>query len=128
MKPRELLYYDWVDDIKPAIIQHMGIDSEQFYVWRRLPDPDLTNPMTHTRIFRNYWNLFIELWGKNIVIGSHIPIRFADPDNDTEWQQLYDHAFIYGEWATAIVSGVREMVRENDFGNKDVVIHFTSWI
>ena len=127
MTPRTLVYYDWLDDIRPAIIGHMGIGVDQFYAWRRLSDPDSTNPMTHTKIFHNYWTILFELWGENIVIGRHVPIYFADPANEIEWSRLHLEASKYGEWATVLVTGVREMVRENNFGNKETVIRFSAW-
>jgi len=145
MQAKTTQYYDW-NDIEPEILKNLnellvadGID----------PIPDLHGGtfkdgkwvgILESNDYRNYWHVYLELWGERLYNDQYQVVYFDHPDN--EWSYSYEIAEKFcskdrsgydhsdTNWARHLVTAVRKMLKDNnlitDPDGEEVVIWW-SW-
>lgn len=124
MKPRMVKYYDWFEDIEPVILENLN----DILVSKNIePLEDLHGGwfldgkwvgVGNSTDYRNYWHVFIELWGERIHNGTYVNIYF--PETLEDWDYARERAVEYrNEWAADLVEAVYKMVQDNPDLNED---------
>lgn len=136
MKAKTVKYYDWFKDIQPELLKN---------IIATLASQGIAPPPSGFRggyfkdgqwvdvgqgEYRDYWHVFIEVWGERINNDSYVLIYFPDYDSDS-WDELrYNLVQKKGIWSTVVVDAVYKMLVDNKLydkdGTADVLIWF-SW-
>ena len=128
MRKHTVDYYDWIDDVGPAILVKLnqllvakGVDPLEELHGGTFKDGKWVGVL-ESEDYRNYWHAYLHLWGENLNNDSFQVTYFADPDDDEQWEycikRLREWAVeVYKpadpNWTDDLVIAVRGMVREN---------------
>ena len=142
--------YDWMEDIEPILLENLNkiLAQHGFEPARDLHGGAFKDGkwvgISDSKDYRNYWHVYIDLWGDKLHNDSYQKEYFPNVDDDEEWDYLYERADKFANnrynghehtdphWARHIVTSVRKMLREhftpNDvFGDGYKLTFWWSW-
>lgn len=136
LSPKQVNYYDW-EDFHLSMLDHLnkllvqsGIDPIEDLHGGLFKDGkwvDRNWDWDDGYEYRNYWHVFIEIYGKRVRNNAYcsIPIYIDDESVALDKQEAIKQ---YGEWATLLVDAVVNMVKENNLADEnglaDLLIHY----
>lgn len=127
MKAKSLSYYDWFDDVEPQILTNLNeilvgkgwepVDSLHGGAYK---DGKWVS-ISESKDYRNYWHVYLEIWGENIRNDNYDEVWFPNIDNDEDWDDLCaaaerrskHHPTTDPKWPIDLVNAVRKMLRDN---------------
>lgn len=149
MKSKTLNYYDWFEDLKPQILENLneilaekGINPVRDLHGGAFKDGKWVG-ILESEDYRNYWHVWLELWGEGVRNDSYDTVWFPnihDDDSDDGWSWVYEKAEQFAternkdhsdpKWACDLVTAVRKMLKDNgfckDLDGEEIVIWY-SW-
>lgn len=130
MTPKSTEYYDWFEDLQPVILANLneilvskGIDPLQDLHGGNFKDGKWVGVL-ESDDYRNYWHVYLDLWGENVRNDSYDQVYYAC--DDEEWDYYYEQAEQFGDvtrsgykhsdpkWACDLVDAVRKMCRDHN--------------
>lgn len=134
MQPKNLKYYDWFNDFEPEILKNLnellmadGIEPVKSLHGGWFKDNKWVN--VGGGEYRNYWHVYLELWGDNVRNDSYDEVWFPNINDAAEWDYLYDeaegfaissnasHNYVDADtnWPKHLVTAVKKMLADNGF-------------
>ena len=132
MTPKTVEYYDWFEDLQPIILANLneilagkGIDPVRDLHGGSFKDGKWVS-VSDSRDYRNYWHVYLELWGERVRNDSYDEVYYPWSDDDEEWAYWYEQAEKFADikrsgyphtdpkWACDLVTAVRKMCRDHD--------------
>lgn len=143
MTPKTVEYYDWFEDLQPIILANLneilvskGIDPLKDFHGGSFKDGKWIGPL-ESNDYRNYWHVYIDLWGEQVGNDSYDEVYYAESDDDEEWTRYYEQAKEFcnvkrsgyehsdPNWARDLVDAIRKMCRDHRL--YDGVLIYWSW-
>ena len=143
MTPKTTEYYDWHEQLEPVILANLneilvskGIDPLDDLHGGNFKDGKWVGVL-ESEDYRNYWHVYLELWGERIRNDVYDIAYFPYSDDDPGWSYFYEgavksceHRNKLGhhsdpEWANDLVDAVRKMCRDHDLYER--VLIWWSW-
>ena len=131
MKVRTSEYYNWAEDFQPEILKNLnellvadGIEPLKNLHGGTFKDGKWGHRGADINDYRNYWHVYLELFGEGLSNDQFQVVYFDHPDNDWEyWYSLaeqfadkarsgYDHSD--PKWACHLVTAVRKMLKDHN--------------
>ena len=132
MTPKTVEYFDWFEDLQPVILANLneilvskGIDPVRDLHGGSFKDGKWVS-VSDSRDYRNYWHVYLELWGERVRNDSYDEVYFPWCDDNEEWAYCYEQAENFADikrsgythtdpkWACDLVTAVRKMCRDHD--------------
>lgn len=132
MTPKTVAYYDWFEDLQPVILANLneilaskGIDPLRDLHGGSFKDGKWVGVLD-SKDYRNYWHVYLELWGERVRNDSYDEVYYPWCDDDEEWDYCYERAEKFADikrsgyphtdpkWACDLVTAVRKMCRDYD--------------
>lgn len=130
MEKKTIEYYNFHEDLQPEILKNLNelLVAEGIEPMRDLHGGTIKDgkwvSVLESRDYRNYWHVYIELWGERIRNDSFDEAYFPHVDNDEEWNYLYERAEKFAEcrtyehsdpkWPRHLVTAMRKMIKDNE--------------
>lgn len=130
MKSKSFEFYDWKEDFEPELLKSMneilvseGIDPISQIYGGTFKDGKWVS-CVDSNDYRNYWHIYIELWGENLNNDQYQTTYFPHPDNIEEWDRLtlmaidsavrrtYEHSD--PTWPRHLIYAVRKVLKDNN--------------
>lgn len=130
MTPKTITYYNFIEDLQPEILKNLnellaadGIEPLDNLHGDSFKDGKWVS-VTESKDYRNYWHLYLDLWGEHVRNDSFDEVWFPHVDNEDEWEYLYETALEFGQqihrpttdptWPKHLVTAVRKMIADHD--------------
>lgn len=120
MKPRTTYYFDWFEDIEPEILKNLneilvdkGIEPMNDHLYGGFLKDGKWVSVSEGGEYRNYWHIFVGLWGEEIRNDHFVNIYFPDDEEGLEYCREKARKQ-YGEWAVDLVDAVEKTVHEHN--------------
>ena len=142
MKSHTVQYYNFTEDLQPEILKNLnellvaqGIEPLTHLHGGSFKDGKWVS-ILDSNDYRNYWHVYVDLWGDGIRNDSYESMYFPCDDSDEEWQYYYDKADKFGQdryprsdslWARDLVTAVRKMFRDHNLFSEDAIVIKWSW-
>ena len=106
LKPEMIATYDWMDDIEPIILKNLnellvaeGIEPLRDLHGGCFKDGKWVKPLDSDD-YRNYWHVYVELFGEKLSNDNYQVVYFPHPDDDEGWDYLYGLADKFASGST----------------------------
>ena len=143
MTPKNVEYYDWFEDLEPIVLANLneilvskGIEPLEHFRGGAFKDGKWVG-ICDSEDYRNYWHLYIDLWGGRVRNDSYDEVYFPWCDDDEEWEYWYEKAdkfcdvkrsgYVHADpqWGRDLVTAIRKLCKDHNLYD-GVLIHW-SW-
>lgn len=146
MTPKTVEYYDWINDVGPAILKNLNelLVADGVEPLRDLHGGSFLDnkwvKVLDSNDYRNYWHVYLELFGERMSNDQYQVVYF--PDSGEDWDYAYERADEFcspkrsgyehtdPQWARLLVTATKKWVDEyvtpDEYGGRRVVFWW-SW-
>lgn len=142
LTPKTVECYDWFEDLEPIVLANLneilvskGIEPLNEFRGGTFLDNKWVD-ICDSEDYRNYWHLYLDLWGERVRNDSYDEAYYPWCDDDEEWAYYYEKAEKFAnrnitykhtdpKWGCDLVTAIRKMCKDHNLYD-GVLIHW-SW-
>jgi hypothetical protein len=125
-------YYDWFEDLEPIVLDNLneilvskGIDPLSRLHGGMFKDGKWVS-IGEGNDYRNYWHLYLDLWGERVRNDSYDEACYPWCDDDEEWEYWYEKAdkfcdvkrsgYVHSDpqWGRDLVTAIRKLCKDHN--------------
>ena len=124
-QPKTVEYYDWFEDIQPALCRHLDIDKKYFRDYHEVVHPDYES--MKPRPYYDFWHVWLTVYGDNLRNDSYVKVYFGGAEEPSEYL-VENITKEYGPWAVKLLDATRALCIEQGWNEEDkAIIVWFSW-